>query len=249
MARRHYRPFLTSVAATLVGSGEILARNAMGTLSPAAGDAILQAWQRRVFAAGDGTVTARGAGRYADAAAPACAPYVVMSNHQSLLDIPAIVATWPGRVRMVGKEELARVPVWGPAMRALGIVFVDRSDRARSIQALENAKAQLASGTSIWMAPEGTRSTDGALGPLKKGGFHVARDLGVPIAPAWIEGTAHIVSPQGFGVHKGGHVVVCYGAPIATAGRAIDALVDDVRAALLTLQVEARAAGGTPSPP
>jgi 1-acyl-sn-glycerol-3-phosphate acyltransferase len=130
-------------------------------------------------------------------------------------------------------------------MKALGIVFVDRGARAQSIRALETAKAQLSSGTSIWMAPEGTRSRDGELGPLKKGGFHVAHALGVPIAPAWIEGTAHIVSPDSFGVHKGGHVVVTYGPPIATAGRTIDDLVADVRAALLTLQQQARSSSST----
>jgi len=247
MARRHYRPFLKTVAATLAGSTDILARNATGTLSPAAGDEIMQRWQRRLFAAGESTIAAVGHERYADASPPTSRPYLVMSNHQSLLDIPSIVATWPGRIRMVGKEELARVPVWGPAMRALGIVFVDRDDRARSIQALEAAKAQLSSGTSIWMAPEGTRSRDGALSPLKKGGFHVARALGVPIAPAWIEGTAAIVAPDGFGVHKGGHVVVTYGDPIATEGRSVDELVDTVRAALLALQRQAQSSSSSSS--
>ena len=245
MARRHYRPFLKTVAATLAGSTEILARNATGSLSPAVGDEIMKRWQRRLFAAGEGTVEAIGAERYADAGPPGCRPYVVMSNHQSLLDIPSVVATWPGRIRMVGKMELSKVPVWGPAMKALGIVFVDRGDRAQSIRALEAAKAQLSSGTSIWMAPEGTRSRDGELGPLKKGGFHVARALGVPVAPAWIEGTAHIVSPDGFGVHKGGHVVVAYGAPIATEGRDVDELVADVREALLSLQRQARTSSTT----
>jgi 1-acyl-sn-glycerol-3-phosphate acyltransferase len=248
MVRRHYLPFAKTLAATLWGSTEVLARNATGALSPAAGDRIMQDWQRRIFAAGEGSVEARGVDRYVDATPPLCRPYVVMTNHQSLLDIPAVVATWPGRIRMVSKQELAQVPVWGPAMRALGIVFVDRGDRAQSIRALETAKAQLAAGTSIWMAPEGTRSRDGTLGPLKKGGFHVARALGVPIAPAWIEGTARIVSPQSFAVQKGGRVIVTYGAPIATADRDIDALTTDVRAALLALQAAARAESPTESP-
>lgn len=245
MVRRHYRPFLKTVAATLLGSTDILVQNATGTLSPNVGDDIMQRWQRRVFSAGEGTVEAVGVERYVDAGPPSCRPYVVMSNHQSLLDIPSVVATWPGRIRMVSKMELSRVPVWGPAMKALGIVFVDRGDRAQSIRALEAAKAQLSSGTSIWMAPEGTRSRDGNLGPLKKGGFHVARALGVPIAPAWIEGTAHIVSPDGFGVHKGGHVVVTYGPPIVTDGRSVEDLVHDVRSALLSLQQQTRERGST----
>jgi 1-acyl-sn-glycerol-3-phosphate acyltransferase len=240
MARAHYRPFLKTVAATLLGSSEILARNATGSLSPEAGDRIMQDWQRRVFAAGEGDVVGVDVERYRDAAPPVCRPYVVMTNHQSLLDIPSVVATWPGRIRMVSKMELSRVPVWGPAMRALGIVFVDRGDRAQSIRALDAAKAQLAAGTSIWMAPEGTRSRDGELGPLKKGGFHLARALGVPIAPAWIEGTARIVSPHSFAVQPGGRVVVSYGAPIPTEGRDVGDLVAEVRAALLSLRRRSR---------
>jgi 1-acyl-sn-glycerol-3-phosphate acyltransferase len=245
VTRRHYRPFIKTVGATLKASAEVWGRDLLGRLTPADVDRIMGRWAAEIYQYGEGTLQTFGADAYEDArptedGAVGGRAYVVMSNHQSLLDVPSIVRTFPGRVRMVGKRELGRLPVWGNAMKAAGVVFVDRRDRAQSIKALERAKAQLQSGTSIWIAPEGTRSLDGELLPLKKGGFHVAMDLGVPIAPVWIEGTRHAVSPDSFGVRVGQHITVHYGAPIATVDVAMDALMEQVRQALLELQRHAQ---------
>jgi 1-acyl-sn-glycerol-3-phosphate acyltransferase len=243
MARRRYRPFLKTVAHTLRASAEVLWKDRRGALTPEATDAVLLRWVEQIFAAGEGSLASVG-GEHLD---PHTA-YVLMTNHQSLLDVPSVLGTFPGRVRMVGKRELGEVPVWGHAMKAIGTVFVDRGDRERAIAALERAKAQLlAQGTSVWIAPEGTRSRDLQLGPFKKGGFHLARSLGAPIATAWISGTAHIVAPDSFGVHKGGRVTVRYGRVFPTAGTEIAPTVEElmelVRAELLRLQQEAIAAG------
>jgi 1-acyl-sn-glycerol-3-phosphate acyltransferase len=242
--RRHYRPFLKTALATLVSSARIVAKDRGGHLDQGFVDDVLAQWSADIFRFGNATITCVGAERYAHAHLPPHGEgrsYVVMSNHQSLLDVPSIFHTFPGRVRMVGKAELGRIPVWGQAMRAGGVVFVDRGDRAQSIAALEDAKRQLREGTNIWIAPEGTRRTDGELGPLKKGGFHLAAQLGVPIAPAWITGTAAIISPDSFGVQLDGHVEVRYGPSITTAGRDVAALLDETRDALLALRAKAAA--------
>jgi len=239
MVRRHYFPFVKTLGATLWASVQVIGRDLVGTPTPEQLDDILNAWSDRVFRIGAVNLTSIDSDRYEDArpvAGKAGAAYVVMTNHQSLLDIPAVVSTFPGRVRMVGKRELSKVPVWGKAMKAGGIVFVDRDNREQSIAALELAKAQLQQGTSIWIAPEGTRGPPGELLPLKKGGFHVATQLGVPIAPAWITGTADIIAPDSFGVLLHGTVTVRYGAPIATDGVALPDLMEQVRTALLALQ-------------
>lgn len=233
------------MAATLRASATIWGRDLAGRLSPDDVDRVFHDWADEIYRYGDGTLVADGANLYDDARAHDGVPgraYVVMSNHQSLLDVPSIIRTFPGRVRMVGKVELGRLPVWGNAMKAAGVVFVDRKNRAQSIKALERAKAQLAQGTSIWIAPEGTRSADGELLPLKKGGFHLATSLGVPIAPAWITGTREVVSPDSFGVRMGQTVHVRYGPPIATDGVAIEVLMGQVRDALLALQRQSQAA-------
>ena len=239
--RKHYRPFLQVVASTLARSAEMVIKDRRGTLTPDVVDDILQRWCAELFRVGKGTIVAHGVEHVQDAARGPGAgrAYVVMTNHQSLMDVPSIVKTFPGRLRMVGKRELGDLPIWGHAMKAAGVVFVDRGNREQSIQALELAKTQLRQGTSIWIAPEGTRSLTGALGPLKKGGFHLARQLGVPIAPAWISGTKEIISPDGFGVTLHGHISVRYGAPIETEGVELADLMAKVQLALLSLQDQA----------
>jgi 1-acyl-sn-glycerol-3-phosphate acyltransferase len=116
-----------------------------------------------------------------------------MSNHQSLYDIPVIFQVIEQRLRMVSKIELASVPVWGAAMRASGFIFVDRRNREAAIRSLGEARAKLDDGVLVWIAPEGTRSRDGALGPFKKGGFILAEEMGVPVLPISIHGTSTIL--------------------------------------------------------
>jgi len=155
-----------------------------------------------------------------------------MSNHQSLYDIPALYQTLPLRLRMVAKAELFRIPIWSQAMRAAGFVELDRSVRERAIESLERAKAALAEGTSIWIAPEGTRSKSGQLGPFKLGGFHLALGAGARILPVTVSGTRLILPAKGGKVVPGAEVrVTVHEAvdPAAFGGEVNDSLVDRVR--------------------
>jgi 1-acyl-sn-glycerol-3-phosphate acyltransferase len=227
-------PFYKSAAMTLLCSSEVLARAAVGKLDVAAADYIIDRWQRTIFSAGRCAV--RGVGlEHTDAQQPV----LLMSNHRSLLDIPSVFATWPGSVRMVAKSELGRVPLWGHAMKKMGFVFVDRGQGKKAAAQLDDARACLAQGVSVWIAPEGTRSRDGSLQPFKKGGFHTAIKLGVPIVPVWIEGTGDVIQPDSFAVKTGGDVVVRYGPRIDVANKTPDdlpALMEQVQAALLSLR-------------
>lgn len=123
-------------------------------------------------------------------------PMLVMSNHQSHYDVPALFQTLPGSVRMVSKKELFRIPIFGAALRAAEFVEVDRGDRARAIVSLNGAQRLFRSGISVWIAPEGTRSSDGRLGPFKKGGFILAEEADVPILPVSVDGTRRILAPH-----------------------------------------------------
>jgi 1-acyl-sn-glycerol-3-phosphate acyltransferase len=155
---------------------------------------------------------------------------VYMSNHQSHIDIPVLYATVPSpSLRMVAKAELFRIPGFGRAMRAAEFVEVDRGDRARAVDSLRRAAATLASGISVWIAPEGHRSRDGALGPLKKGGFHLARETGTPILPVALSGTRDVLPPDARGMNHDIPVRVVFGTPIETAGRPIPELMAVVR--------------------
>jgi 1-acyl-sn-glycerol-3-phosphate acyltransferase len=136
-------------------------------------------------------------------------PLIVMSNHQSLYDIPVLFQALPGRLRMVTKDELFKVPVWGKAMTAAGFLRIDRRDRDQAVTALrEQGGALLAAGTRVWIAPEGTRSRTGALGPFKSGGFRMALESRVRILPVAIDGTRHVLPAKGVVVHRGHRVTV-----------------------------------------
>jgi 1-acyl-sn-glycerol-3-phosphate acyltransferase len=166
-----------------------------------------------------------------------------MSNHQSHLDIPVLYRVVRGRMRMVTKVELTRVPVWGRAMREAGMVVVDRGDSKQAIASLRAAIEQIRGGTSVWIAPEGTRTRTGALLPFKKGGFRLALDAGVPILPIAIAGTRDAMPADGFRCVRGKRVDVWVGAPIAVAGLTTEALSARVRAFL-----EEKLSSGTSRP-
>lgn len=139
---------------------------------------------------------------------------VVMANHQSFYDIPVLIRAVPEPMTFVAKAELFRVPVFGRAMTTAGIVRVDRKDRAQSVASLHSAVEQLRKGRHIYIAPEGTRSHDGRLGPFKSGGFRLALEAGARIVPVAIDGTRHVLPPRGLLVHTGHRVVVTVQPPI-----------------------------------
>ncbi|RMH36842.1 MAG: 1-acyl-sn-glycerol-3-phosphate acyltransferase [Deltaproteobacteria bacterium] len=158
---------------------------------------------------------------------------IYMSNHQSHMDIPVLYATMPSpTVRMVAKKELFRIPIFGQAMIAADMVRVDRSSRQEAIASLRRASALIDSGVSLWIAPEGTRSRDGKIGPLKKGGFHLAIDTGTPIVPVAIVGTRNILPPGSIRTRPGQTVRVTFGAPIPVDGETVDSLMRKVDAFL-----------------
>lgn len=141
-------------------------------------------------------------------------PFIVMSNHQSLHDIPVLYCALPGRIRMVAKAELFRVPIWGRAMLAAGFVRVERANRGRAIQSLRDGASMLRDGTRLWIAPEGTRSHDGRLGPFKSGGFHLALDTNTRILPVVIDGTRHTLPANSARVRLGQSTTVTVLPPV-----------------------------------
>ncbi len=158
--------------------------------------------------------------------------FVVMSNHQSLYDIPVLYVALERPIRMVAKAELFRVPVWGKALAASEFVRLDRSDRRQAMASLDDAAKSLASGLDIWMAPEGTRSPDGSLGEFKRGGFHVALAAKTRILPITIDGTRRILPARAVRVRHGVAVVATIHPPIDPAAfgrRRLKELVQEVR--------------------
>ena len=153
---------------------------------------------------------------------PTHAPIILMSNHQSLADIAAIVSTLPESVkwRFVAKKELVRVPIFGQALIASGHIIIDRGNRERAIASLRRAAARIRAGISVIVFPEGARSPDGHLRRFKSGPFHLAVEAQVPIVPITVSGSQHITPKGVLRVHAG-RVKIVYGKPIATRGVAI----------------------------
>jgi 1-acyl-sn-glycerol-3-phosphate acyltransferase len=143
--------------------------------------------------------------------------YIFMANHQSLFDIPVLLATLPGQTRFLAKQSLFRIPLFGWAIRAGGFIPVDREDRSRAREVFQAAAARLRAGTSVLVFPEETRSLDGRLLPFQRGGFLLALKSGLPIVPVGIQGTLRVQPKGRLRIHPG-VVRVRYGAPIAVAG-------------------------------
>jgi 1-acyl-sn-glycerol-3-phosphate acyltransferase len=147
---------------------------------------------------------------------PAQAPVVLMSNHQSLVDIAAIVDTLPDSVswRFVAKRELTRIPIFGWCLVTSQII-IDRGDRERAVASLHQAAQRIRGGASVIVFPEGTRSPSGSLRPFKSGPFHLALEAQVPIVPITVSGSQRITPKGSLQVHAG-TVKIVYGKPIAT---------------------------------
>lgn len=129
--------------------------------------------------------------------------YVIVVNHQSAFDIIALYG-WLGiDFRWVMKQEIRKVPFLGYACYRVGHVYIDRKNKAAAIQSLEAAKERVHSGTSVLFFPEGTRTSNSALKPFKKGAFKMALDLGLPILPITLNGTDQIVPNKSLNVMPG----------------------------------------------
>src|SRR5262245_60078187 len=201
-----------AVAETARISVPVLLEGLTGRLTEEVCDERLQLWSRRLLLQARVTLRVEGLER-----APADEAFVVMSNHQSHYDIPVMFQALQRRVRMVAKSELFKIPGWGPAMTMAGFVEIDRKDRAQAIQSLESGKLALRQGTSIWIAPEGTRGPGGKLLPFKQGGFHLAMSTGARILPVSIDGTGRVLAAHGRSVTVGVDVRVVVSEPIATS--------------------------------
>ena len=151
---------------------------------------------------------------------PANRAVVFMPNHQSNCDPPAVLAVLPPVLVMV-KKEFFRVPVLGRGMRLRGFVPVDRKNRERAIQAVEQAAKMLKAGFSFLAYPEGTRSPDGRLQPFKKGVFMMALKAGAPIVPISISGSNKIMRKGEISLRPG-TVKITFHDPVMTEGCTVE---------------------------
>lgn len=124
-------------------------------------------------------------------------PYVVVCNHQSNGD-PPVVSTLPWEMKWVGKASLFKLPVAGWMMKMAGDIPIDRADRKSRAAVLVKARGILKKKCSVMLMPEGTRSRDGKVRRYQDGAFRLAVEMGLPILPIALDGTATTLPKHGW---------------------------------------------------
>lgn len=142
---------------------------------------------------------------------PLSGPALLVSNHASVLDPPAVGSATGRQLCFMAKAELFRVPVLGPLIRALGARPVRRE--TASTQALKEALGLLREGRALLMFPEGTRGADGAVRNAKPGAGMLAVMSGAPVVPVYISGTGRAL-PRGRAFPRPAKIRIAFGPPL-----------------------------------
>lgn len=161
--------------------------------------------------------------------------YIIISNHQSLYDIIALVTTLGIQFRWIIKKEILHVPVFGYGLYASRNIFIDRSNTASAIESINKGFDRLPEGVSVMVFAEGTRSPDGRIHEFKKGGFVAAVQRQIPILPVTVNGSRRIMSKNNL-VLKPGKIQVVVGDPIDVSGYTVDTvqeLIDKTRQVII----------------
>lgn len=131
-------------------------------------------------------------------------PYVIISNHESALDIMVIAGYLPLNVRFLAKKELFRIPLLGWILYSGRHIAVDRKNPRNSIEKINRrAKKLFSRNVSVIVFPEGTRSKTGELLPFKKGGFLLAAKFQAPILAVALLGTGKITPKKELKIKPG----------------------------------------------
>ena len=171
--------------------------------------------------------------------------YVFTPNHQSLIEVPLLVSYLGRNPAFLAKKELFKYPIFGPGIRAIKVVPVDRSDRQSALRSAHMATSNLRTGKSYVVYPEGTRSPDGHLLPFKKGAFMMAIDAGVPVVPITISGSTGVMPKNTIKVFPGTIRIIVHH-PIETGGYSkanVDELMQRARSAVQSGLSEQEIAG------
>src|SRR5690606_11804512 len=166
-------------------------------------------------------------------------PYLLVANHQSVIDICALFRAVPVPLHFLLKQEMTRVPFVGWYARACGMLFIERDNPRAGPRLRREAAALMRDGHSLCLFLEGTRSRSGAVAAFKGGAFQSAIDAGVEVLPVAIEGAGAVLPPDGFRARPG-VIRVRFGTPLPTAGSgssatARQALADAPHASVVAL--------------
>ncbi|MDA1194852.1 MAG: lysophospholipid acyltransferase family protein [Planctomycetota bacterium] len=168
---------------------------------------------------------------------------MIVANHSSYLDPPAMLAAHPGQIRFMLKKELMRLPFIGWYTRASGHFLIDRDNPREGKRLLDRAVERAKRyHLNPMVFPEGTRTRDGLLAPFKNGAFQLALSADLPVQPVAILGAYERMPRGSLGPSRGGEIIIRVGEPIPVAGLKGNpgrkVLAEQVETALRALGVE-----------
>ena len=139
--------------------------------------------------------------------------FIVMFNHSSFIDAFIFGYSVKGKLTGVIAKENLKYPLFGYLCRRFNAIAIDRKNKKSALESMKNAERTIKQGYSIGILPEGTRTVSGKMGPLKKGGFHMAINTRIPILPVGIVG-AYNYKPKNRWWFKPQIININYGTPI-----------------------------------
>ena len=170
--------------------------------------------------------------------------YVVVLNHQSMVDILSIY-NLPLVFKWVSKKEVYRIPLVGRLLLMHGDIVINRASAKEAMQLVHSkGKEWLKKGASVSIFPEGTRSKDGEIHNFKAGAFILAKDAGVPILPIVLDGTSTLVR-KGWMINWRNRITIKVMPPIPVEevqNRDIKDVMAQVRTDMVEALAEVRAA-------
>lgn len=142
--------------------------------------------------------------------------YVFVANHQGAFDIFLVYGFLKHPIIWMQKQSLRTIPFVGFASEKAGHVFVDNSSATARAASIVKAKEHIANGVSIVIFPEGARTHTGKMGRFKRGAFHIAHDMQLPIVPLTINGAFDVLKRNTLQLNPGKKMELVIHPPIAT---------------------------------
>ncbi len=139
---------------------------------------------------------------------------ILISNHQSNVDIPTLLGYLPLDFSFIAKKEMKKWPMIGRWMRAFDCIFLDRKNVRQGMKDMKEAIYKIKNGHSYVIFPEGSRSKDGTIGEFKKGSFKLATDTGARIVPVTLVGTYQVQSRKSLKVTPNKNVKIIVDKPV-----------------------------------
>jgi putative phosphoserine phosphatase/1-acylglycerol-3-phosphate O-acyltransferase len=121
-------------------------------------------------------------------------PRILLFNHVNVFDLVVLSAVWDRGCSVIYKKEFHKIPMMGRLMRFFGMIPIDRANRERALKSMSEVSGMIRDrNKKVMVAPEGTRSHDGRLGPFKRGPFHLALETRAPVVPLIMRGPEVLV--------------------------------------------------------